>query len=223
MTSSHHRAQDVKPPRTETFAQELVRWESKGWVKPWSGQHAIRGTDRSAYRPATTTVRYVGVPHMNSICKNLVEDNLISTHFSTKVSPTAPPQSTSDHRALWQLKTSDSSTNFGDFDWIIGGDRSCSNDLLQLPCDTSDALIALQNEFARVIKEHFVSVPSVVLMLALKDPIPSSLFPYDSIENENPEETIHRICKDSSKPGDASNVEKWIVQSTASFAKTLLR
>lgn len=221
-----YRAQDIKSLRTKKFSQEILRWESKGWVKPWSGQHTIRSAAGSVYRADTTTVRYVGVPHMNSICKNLIEEHPISTHFSSKVSPSVSTETLSHQRRHhWKLQgpTPESTTNWGDFDWIIGADRSCSNDLLRLPSDNNDALRAVQDEFARVIKDHFVSVPNVVLMLALKEPIPSSLFPFDSVQCENPEGTVHRLCKDSSKPGDASNVQKWIVQSTAAFAKNLLR
>lgn len=195
-------------------------------MKPWSGQHTIRSAEGSVYRPDTTTVRYVGVPHMNSICKNLVEDHPISTHFSSKASPVVSTETVSHHRQhCWRLQgpAPESTTNWGDFDWVIGADRSCSNDLLRLPSDNNDALRAVQDEFARVIKDHFVSVPNVVLMLALKEPIPRSLFPFDSVQCEDLEGTLHRVCKDSSKPGDVSDVQKWIAQSTATFAKNLLR
>lgn len=110
---------------------------------------------------------------------------------------------------------------YGEFDWVIFADRACV-DILMESDESVNGFPRLKSTFGRVVKEYFLPVPSLVLMLSLKAPIPRDIFPYDSLHIEG-NALLSWVCRDSSKPDRNSDSEQWVVQSSASFASETIK
>lgn len=71
--------------KSTIFIKELQRWKENYWVKPWLGDHGTTNS-KIALSESKGILRYVGVPYMNSICKNLADHLLIKSNLGRKVS-----------------------------------------------------------------------------------------------------------------------------------------
>lgn len=228
-----HGAQAIRSPQSAVFKDVVDLWLLQGWIQQWPGQHRRLKLDYKSKNPTYETVSdmFVGVPHMNSICKNLANHPLISTSFGQKVTPKIYSEK---GKIQWSIYSTQESNLLGNYDWVIGADRSIAGNALldstkSRESSIESSFLTFQDNFSKTIRDNFVSIPSLVLLIALKNPIPQEVFPLDSLEmldcipTSESSATIQWLCKDSSKPDRANNNQTWVIQSTTEFAASIIR
>eukprot|EP00970_Alexandrium_tamarense_P001605 scaffold191_cov189-Alexandrium_tamarense.AAC.6 len=234
-----HGCQYIFPPKTNEFQQELARWRELGWIKQWNGKFGtVRGSGESVYsvvgENGVEDERYVGVPSMNSICENMLQTNidqssecestitvLTQTHVSAE-----HISSNSNNNHVWQLQNIKNNELLDTFDWLVVTDRNSA-----APHRKDLRSADLDEHFRKPINESIESLKSCTVMLAFEKRLP---LPFDVMRFDNHDTNammkqnfgmLGWIARDSSKPGrqtDESEVDCWVLQSTADEATRLL-
>jgi predicted NAD/FAD-dependent oxidoreductase len=107
----------IEEPTSSEFKELLKNWQHKEWIEKWEGAFGRgRGNDDGLLMISTdeNVERYVAVPAMNSLCKHLVEHELIHCHFQTRAVPSLLPRSSAGF--TWKIDNTD-------FDWVVVSDR----------------------------------------------------------------------------------------------------
>ena len=109
-------AQYIGEPKTATFRQILSIWHNDGIVKEWTGSFKTL-LQNGEFKDGVKSVRFVGYPSMNSICKELINNSLITCHFGNRVTAIKIENN------KWIIRSEANNIEYGPFDWIISGDR----------------------------------------------------------------------------------------------------
>lgn len=213
-------AQYITLPKQGTFQRLLLQFMEAGAVKPWEGTFSkVDCSDPATTWSSVKSARYVGVPSMSSICRQMVSSSLVSCHFSCPV--IAQPVQDDSQSVRWKL-TSIHGEVLGQYDWLIVGDRAATANILrQHPSILSSPPL---RGFLHVIEKDFSPIPCLSLMVAFRKAIPRALFPHDTVSLQH-SDVLGWICRDSSKPMRAreDGQECWILQSTSEFARKLIQ
>lgn len=165
---------------------------------------------------------------MNSICHNLLNHTNIQVNTQTRANALYDNTSST---SCWKLihEKNRNKTNLGTFDWIIATDRSSGNHFRK------DLISGNVDEFRngiRGIKSIKSLTAMVVFETALDLGVDGIQFDYGNKnynditeENGNPNLALGWAARDSSKPGRErkDGKECWVLQSTPSAAKTILK
>jgi predicted NAD/FAD-dependent oxidoreductase len=173
----------VKDPR---FQQQVDDWLSAGVVARWPARiGTLRG---GIWTPAEAeTSRYVGVPAMTAIAKQMASD--LEIHFQK------PIQSIAHDNGHWKL-VSDQERMFGPFDAVLS----------TAPAPQTKSILG---EYAALIAgiERVEISPCWALKLVLAEPLP---VPMDGAFVEDC--PLSWIARNNSKPGRARVPECWVLQ-----------
>jgi predicted NAD/FAD-dependent oxidoreductase len=183
----------VKDPR---FQQQVDDWLSAGVVARWPARiGTLRG---GIWTPAEAeTSRYVGVPAMTAIAKQMASD--LEIHFQT------PIQSIAHDNGHWKL-VSDQERMFGPFDAVLS----------TAPAPQTKSILG---EYAALFAgiERVEISPCWALKLVLAEPLP---VPMDGAFVEDC--PLSWIARNSSKPGRARVPECWVLHASPAWSKAHL-
>ncbi len=171
--------------RDERFAAEVGRWVDAGVAAPWEGRLCTLTSGRVEPKERDKT-RYVGVPGMNALCKDLAAG--LETRFSTRVG--AIKADGSEKRL-----TSDEGADLGAYDLVV----------VSTPAPQAADLLGA----APALQEKVRGVPMqgcLAAMLAFDRPLGLE---YDGAFVH--ESGLSWIARNSSKPGRDGDAEAWVV------------
>jgi predicted NAD/FAD-dependent oxidoreductase len=195
-------------PKTDEFAAAIGQWEAGGLCDAWNGAHCVWANDGVTLDPkAETTVRYVGKPGMNDICKGLLEG--INTRYKTR----AVAKRRAGSVGGWTLQHGKSGASLGEFDFLICSDKMAA---MQHRNDLDRKLLSGFVQPANVVR----SLPSLALLVATD----ATNLGFDSLElSDHP--IFSWLARDSSKPGRTrtDGVECWVAHASADFTKSWLK
>lgn len=72
------------------FRDIIHSWKEKGWVKPWQGTFGTLHLGKDLNKGTIQEIdeqRFVSVPQMNYLCKNIASHKNIQCHFQNKMKP----------------------------------------------------------------------------------------------------------------------------------------
>lgn len=175
----------------DRFRSAVEGWISDGVVQLWPGTVAVLGESESM-RFNQGTERFVGVPGMNSICKQLADG--MNIHFETRV------QSISRQGNAWKLSTFDGELS-GEFDvLVLSAPAAQSADLLQPVPTLAEQVRACQMS------------PCWAAMLAFEKPV---AVPFDAaFVHQSP---LAWIARNSNKPMRSDEPDAWVVHASSEW------
>lgn len=118
----------IDNPKSVEFIELMKSWQNKQWIKTWEGSFGRGVVDQGTLKVSTDEThheRYVAVPAMNSLCKNLASHELIHCHFETKAIPVLA--SKSDNKVAWKIQDNE-------YDWVVVSDRYVFYICFQVSC-----------------------------------------------------------------------------------------
>lgn len=185
--------------RDDRFADFLKPYIADGLVTEWQPQLVdCDAVGQFTPRPSTPP-RYVGVPGINSICKQLAEG--LTVHKQAKVLPIEKQQKG------WLVQTEDN-TKPATFDWIIS---------TAPPMQTANVLRAVPSIVDQVIQQTVH--PCFAVMLASKTPW-SHEWGGAFVKNNGP---LSWIAINSSKPGRDTKFTQIVLHSATEWTQNMLK
>lgn len=183
---------------TPEFTAQIKQWEKMGWVKHWDvTPWTINGSHRAA--SPDDIDRYVGMPRMTGISRNLVEQ---ADEFITQA---RVHHTDFDSESRQWLLTTEEGANFGPFDEVI----------VNTPPEQALPLVPENS----VICEHIEGVhmlPCWTLLLAYERPLECN---FDAaFVKSGP---IGWIARNNSKPGRDSR-ETWVIQANHEWSERMI-
>lgn len=182
--------------RDEQFAQSVEAWRRAGCVALWKGRIGTLTRGHLELKQQTTP-RFVGVPGMNAMCRELSTE--LDVRFGIRVEP---PERNSGQ---WELSSSDGES-LGQHDAVI----------MSAPAPQSAALLAaapsLQRRVASVTMHGCWAV-----LLAFDQTLELDVdgaFVHDS--------PLSWIARNGSKPGRTSRHECWVLHASAEWTQATL-
>ncbi len=176
--------------RDQRFASHVRAWHEAGIVAPWRGR--IGSWSDGAWRDGSLQTRYVGVPGMNVIAKQLAT----GLEVATGVRVTQLTRDVSRWRVLGEAGIA-----LGSFDAIV----------MALPSVQAAALLVGQRELAESARRCPMS-PCWAVMLGFDRPL---AMPYDgAFIHESP---LSWIARNSTKPGRAPS-EAWVLHASPQWS-----
>jgi renalase len=176
--------------RDERFAQQVRQWERVGIVEPWTGR--IGSWHAGLWQGRSTCPRYIGVPGMNVLAKDLARDLNVAT--ATRIA------SISRQQSRWTLQT-DEDQHAGEFDALV----------VALPAEQATTLIGGQSDLSQSATKCRLS-PCWAVMLGFEEPIG---IPYDGVfVNDSP---LAWVARNSSK-SQRSGPEAWVLHANPEWS-----
>nr|GLL22459.1 uncharacterized protein LOC109180002 [Ipomoea trifida] len=192
-------------------------WESRGLVSEWKekfGSFDCISKKYINFEEESLSLKYVGVPGMNSICKALCKEPGVESVFGTGVGR----MEWLDREGLWSLTGLDGK-KLGYFKGVVASDKNtCSPRFTSVTGQPPPLDLTMVPDLALKIKEIPVS-PCFALMLAFEDHLPGMPVKGFSIKNSK---VLNWAYCDSSKPGRSTNSECWVLHSTAEYAEGVI-
>jgi predicted NAD/FAD-dependent oxidoreductase len=185
--------------RDPRFRQRVAQWREKGHVEPWAGRIGVVEQGRITAAPAETE-RYVAVPGMSSICRELTGE-LADCRFEWRV------RRATLNDAVWRVAAMDG--------------RTIETDTLVIttPPDQVTPLLADPGLIATVGQalHDLVMEPCWALMAVLDQPL---LADWDAaFVNEGP---LGWVCNQAAKPGRPA-APAWVLHATGEWSRTHLQ
>ncbi|KAJ8755093.1 hypothetical protein K2173_016785 [Erythroxylum novogranatense] len=192
-------------------------WESKGLVAEWNqgfGSFDYISRKFLNLEQEGLIKRYVGVPGMNSICKALCNETGVESMFGAEVRRLE----WLDNENLWTLTGADGK-DIGLFKGIVVSDKAMFSPRFTAVTGHPPPLdLNLVPELAAMLKD-IPTNPCFALMLAFSEPLSS--IPMKGLSFQNSEALSWCHC-DSSKPGRSTESERWVLHSTAKYARDVI-
>ncbi|GAY49404.1 hypothetical protein CUMW_118840 [Citrus unshiu] len=196
----------------------LVReWESGGLVAEWKvnlGSFDCVSKKFVNIQQDGINKKYVGVPGMNSICKALCHQPGVESKFGVGVGRFE----WLEDKNLWSVSGLDGQS-LGQFNGVVASDKNVVSPRFR---DVTGRPPPLDLTFApdlAVKLEEIPINPCFALMLAFSKPL--SPIPVKGFSFQDSEVLSWAHC-DSSKPGRSANSERWVLHSTADYARTVI-
>ena len=176
----------------DRFAETVAEWQRQGVAARWQGR--IANISNGKIEPKREdTPRFIGVPGMNAVCKQLAEG--LEVRCQTKVSP---PRREGDS---WNL-IDDQGSLLGRFDHVV----------ISTPSPQAAELLVEAPQLAQRTRDVKMQ-PCWTILLAVEQPVAAA---FDgAFVHESP---LSWICRNSSKPERSTNQETWVLQATADWS-----
>ncbi|CAK7323933.1 unnamed protein product [Dovyalis caffra] len=191
-------------------------WESKGLVAEWKenfGSFDCISKKFLDIEQEAPNRKYVGLPGMNSICKALCNETGVESKFGVGIGRL---EWLDDEK--WSLTGLDGQ-NLGCFNGVVVSDKSIASPRFTDVTGRPPPLdLSLAPELASKLQDIPVS-PCFALMLAFAEPLSS--IPVKGFSFKNSEILSWSHC-DSRKPGRSSTSERWVLHSTANYARGVI-
>ncbi|KAJ9183090.1 hypothetical protein P3X46_006999 [Hevea brasiliensis] len=195
----------------------LHEWELKGLVAEWKenfGSFDCLSNKFLDIDQEGLGKRYVGVPGMNSICKALCNETGVESKFAIGVGRL----DWLDSENSWLVMGMDGQ-NHGSFKGVVASDKNIFSTRFKDVTGCPPPLdLSLAPELAMKLQDIPVN-PCFALMLAFTEPLSS--IPVKGFSFKNSEVLSWGHC-DSSKPGHSTTSERWVLHSTAKYARDLI-
>uniref|UniRef100_A0A7N0TJ64 Amine oxidase domain-containing protein n=1 Tax=Kalanchoe fedtschenkoi TaxID=63787 RepID=A0A7N0TJ64_KALFE len=188
-------------------------WEARGLVTEWKDKFGVFDRLSNKFVDSETGVqgkRYVGVPGMNSVCKALCNEPGVDSKFGVGV---GKMEWLNDENS-WMLIGYDGSS-LGQFSGVVASDKNLASPRLGQPPPLDTNLVP---ELALGLRDIPVN-PCFALMLAFSESLQS--IPVKGFSIKNSEILSWAHC-DSSKPGRSTSPERWVLHSTADYARKII-
>lgn len=169
--------------RSAQFARHLQQWKDAGWVEPWNPRLAVLGGADGHSDPGSTN-RFVAVPGMNGVCKQLAET--LDCRFQSRVTAI-------EHDSEWRIQLADS-------DEVLTSSRLL---ITAPPAQTAELLGESHPLYAELSRIELL--PSIATMLSFDQDFDTG-FDAAFVNNANP---IDWIACNSSKPQRSGN--HWVL------------
>ncbi len=178
--------------RDRLFERYVQQWASEGIVAPWNGR-IVDLTCGRADPKDKETLRFVGVPGMNAICKDLASG--LDIRFQTQVAPPAR------ERGMWHLQ-SVQEESLGQFDCLV----TCA------PAIQSSELLVAAPELQRQAGAIAISA-CWAAMIAFTQPLRLS---FDgAFVHASP---LSWIARNDSKPRRGDGIECWVLHAAPDWS-----
>ncbi|XP_034902887.1 uncharacterized protein [Populus alba] len=191
-------------------------WESKGLVEEWKenfGSFDCISKKFLDIEQEAPNKKYVGIPGMNSICKALCNETGVESKFGVGIGKL---ECLDDEK--WSLTGLDGQ-NLGRFSGVVVSDKSIASPRFTDVTGRPPPLdLSLTPELALKLQDIPVS-PCFALMLAFSEPLSSISVKGFSFKNS---EILSWSHCDSSKPGRSTASERWVLHSTANYARGVI-
>lgn len=191
-------------------------WESKGLVEEWKenfGSFDCISKKFLDIEQEAPNKKYVGIPGMNSICKALCNETGVESKFGVGIGTL---ECLDDEK--WSLMGLDGQ-NLGRFSGVVVSDKSIASPRFTDVTGRPPPLdLSLTPELALKLQDIPVS-PCFALMLAFSEPLSSVSVKGFSFKNS---EILSWSHCDSSKPGRSTASERWVLHSTANYARGVI-
>lgn len=191
-------------------------WESKGLVEEWKenfGSFDCISKKFLDIEQEAPNKKYVGIPGMNSICKALCNETGVESKFGVSIGRL---ECLDDEK--WSLTGLDGQ-NLGRFSGVVVSDKSIASPRFTDVTGRPPPLdLSLTPELALKLQDIPVS-PCFALMLAFSEPLSSISVKGFSFKNS---EILSWSHCDSSKPGRSTASERWVLHSTANYARGVI-
>lgn len=183
----------VSDPRFKVMVES---WRREGVVGPWNGTVVVLGAGgtRSEDR---TTVRFVGVPGMNAVCRRLADD--LDVTFDTEI------RDLGRRDGLWTL-TDTEGKQFGAFDVVV----------VSAPAPQTEILLGERAPKLAVRARKVEMAPCWAVMVTF--PRPLGLGWDAAFVNDSP---LSWIVRNASKPG-RPNHESWVLHASPEWSRRFL-
>ncbi|KAH9723862.1 fad/nad(p)-binding oxidoreductase family protein [Citrus sinensis] len=195
----------------------VCEWESGGLVAEWKvnlGSFDCVSKKFVNIQQDGMNKKYVGVPGMNSICKALCRQPGVESKFGVGVGRFE----WLEDKNLWSVSGLDGQS-LGQFNGAVASDKNVVSPRFR---DVTGRPPPLDLTFApdlAVKLEEIPVNPCFALMLAFSEPLSS--IPVKGFSFQDSEVLSWAHC-DSSKPGRSANSERWVLHSTADYARTVI-
>lgn len=187
-------------------------WESKGLVEEWKenfGSFDCISKKFLDIEQEAPNKKYVGIPGMNSICN----ETGVESKFGVSIGRL---ECLDDEK--WSLTGLDGQ-NLGRFSGVVVSDKSIASPRFTDVTGRPPPLdLSLTPELALKLQDIPVS-PCFALMLAFSEPLSSVSVKGFSFKNS---EILSWSHCDSSKPGRSTASERWVLHSTANYARGVI-
>jgi len=185
--------------RDHRFQQQVADWEAAGCAVRWSGR--IVALEHEQVREVEQIARFVGLPGMNAICKDL--SRTVEVKTGTRISQL-------ERTSKGWLLFDEGNEPYGPYRAVI-----CT-----LPAPQAAMLLEghCSNAMQCSLAEQHLQ-PCWAVMLRLHE---RSEIPFDgAFVNENPL-ALSWIARDSSKPGRNTTAETWVLHGSPEWSATHL-
>jgi len=117
----------IGTPKTDEFKNILNEWKTNNWIAEWNGKFGMVKQSGVDTVDSSSNPRYVALPYMNRLCKNLAQHDKITCHFQTKAIPSIGTINDSmkqeQEEVQWTIEKATDNSIVGTYDWVIVGDR----------------------------------------------------------------------------------------------------
>ncbi|XP_044499820.1 renalase isoform X1 [Mangifera indica] len=197
---------------------ELVHeWESGGLVAEWKVNFSSFDCVSSKFvdiQQDGISKKYVGVPGMNSIIKALCRQPGVESKFACGVGKL----NWLDEKNLWSVMGL-GGQSLGNFEGVVASDKNVISPRFRQVTGKPPPLdLTFAPELAAKLEDIPVN-PCFALLLAFAEPL--SLIPVKGFSFQNSRVLSWAHC-DSSKPGRSTASERWVLHSTAEYAKSVI-
>ncbi|MGK7297002.1 MAG: NAD(P)/FAD-dependent oxidoreductase [Candidatus Wenzhouxiangella sp. M2_3B_020] len=179
--------------RSAAFARRLQQWRDEDLVQPWKPRLAVIG-DRSGHHDPEETARFVAMPGMNGVCRNLADP--LDCRFGVRVASLA-------HDGKWRIGLDD------------GESVEARRLLITAPPAQAAELLGTADPF----HDRLASVefrPCIAAMLSFE----TALDPGFDAAFVNDSGPLAWIARNSSKPGRTGN--DWVLHATGEWSEAHL-
>ncbi|MEM7138556.1 MAG: FAD-dependent oxidoreductase [Myxococcota bacterium] len=179
--------------RSPTFAEAVEHWVHEGITAPWDGDVVAIGPE-GITRSERHTVRYVGVPGMNGICRRLARS--LDVRFGVRVAPV-------EHDGSGWALEDDQGQPLGGYDLVL-----CT-----APAEQTAVLLgAAAPEIARAA-EGVAMQPCWAVLASFDDRLAVH---FDAaFVNRGP---LSWVARTSSKPARNSSPDRWVLHAGAEWS-----
>ncbi len=182
--------------RDRQFQQCVESWQHDGLVAPWKARIVSLRSGR-VIEVKQGTERFVGVPKMNSVCRQLASG--LAIHYNTKISPPLGVD------GRWQLFASDDK-DLGRFDVVV----------LSAPASqTADLLQSVPHLAARASAVEMSACWAVMVSVEEGLQLPfDAAFVHDS--------PLSWVARNNTKPGRSQHTEAWVLHASPEWSEANL-
>ena len=178
--------------RDERFAETVAQWQRQGVAARWEGRIAVIRNGAIQFE-TDETPRFVGVPGMNAVCKQLAAG--LEIRCQTRV---LPPRC---EDGIWSLQNEEV-TLLGRFDQVV----------ISTPSPQAGDLLANAPQLAEQSRRVAMQ-PCWTVMLAVENRIAAA---FDgAFVHESP---LSWISRNSSKPERSRDLDSWVLQASAEWS-----
>ncbi len=179
--------------RSDHFYRYVDSWMHAGIVRRWDGQIIVLERGQATHKKSETE-RFVAVPAMNAICKQLATDQQI--HLQTRVARV-------ERSGTRWILSDDGGSVLGEFDIV----------LVSAPAAQAAELLSAAPQLAAVAGRVDMH-PCWAVMMAFDEPLNlewDAAFVHDS--------PLTWIARNSSKPGRQSEPETWVMHASPEWSR----